>query len=141
MFLLTIYKSCKWPHLDYGDVIYDQPSNKFFQSRIESVQYNATLCITTRAHRGSSHEKLHQKRLMGRLGLLYKVLSTKQSAHVHELTHLFPMHPFSLPYGFLMFSGVRERLHWEQMGKFHKSSQHPSTFKTSLKLVLPERYN
>ena len=74
---------------------------------------------------------------MGRLGLLYKVLSTKQSAHVHELTHLFPMHPFSLPYGFLMFSGVRERLHWEQMGKFHKSSQHPSTFKSSLKLVLP----
>ena len=74
---------------------------KSFQSRIESVQYNAALCITTRAHRGSSYEKSHQKRLMGRLGLLYKVLSTKQSAHVHELTHLFPMYPFSLPYGFL----------------------------------------
>ena len=37
-------------------------------------------------------------------------------------THLFPMRPSSAPlkmrkyYGFLMFSGVRERMHWEQMG-------------------------
>ena len=28
------------------------------------------------------------------------------------LTHLFPIHH----YGFLMFSGGRERVHWEQMG-------------------------
>ena len=33
------------------------------------------------------------------------------------------MHPFSTPwnmrkpYGFLMFSGIREYVHWEQMGK------------------------
>ena len=39
-----------------------------------------------------------------------------------RLTHLFPMHPLSNPenirksYGFLMFSGGRERMHWEQMG-------------------------
>ena len=39
------------------------------------------------------------------------------------LTHLFPMHPFSSPenirkpYGFLMFSGGRERMHWEEMGQ------------------------
>ena len=38
------------------------------------------------------------------------------------LTHSFPIHPFSTPphnpkpYGFLMFSGGRERVHWEQMG-------------------------
>ena len=35
------------------------------------------------------------------------------------LTHLFPMHSFSTswkPYGFLMFSGDRERVQWEQMG-------------------------
>ena len=33
------------------------------------------------------------------------------------LTHSFPMHPFSTPWktcGFLMFSGGRERLHWER---------------------------
>ena len=39
------------------------------------------------------------------------------------LTHLFLMHPFSTPYknirkcyGFLMLSGGRERVHWEEMG-------------------------
>ena len=37
------------------------------------------------------------------------------------LTHLFPMHAFSTPenirkpQGFLMFSGGRESVHWEQM--------------------------
>ena len=29
-----------------------------------------------------------------------------------SLTHLFSMHP----YGFLMFSGGRERVYWERMG-------------------------
>ena len=39
-----------------------------------------------------------------------------------NLTHSFPKHPFSTPwkhqktYGFQMFSGGRERVHWEQMG-------------------------
>ena len=38
-----------------------------------------------------------------------------------DSTHLFPMHPFSIPEnigkpdGFLMFSGVTERVHWERM--------------------------
>ena len=38
------------------------------------------------------------------------------------LTHLFPMHSFSTPWkhqktlSFLMFSGGRERVPWEQMG-------------------------
>ena len=38
---------------------------------------------------------------------------------IYTLTHSFPVHPFSnhwKPYGFLMFSGARERVHWEQMG-------------------------
>ena len=47
-----------------------------------------------------------------------------QNHSLQSLTHLFPMHPFSTfstfenirkPYGFLMFSGGRERVHWEQM--------------------------
>ena len=33
-----------------------------------------------------------------------------------SLTHSFPMHPFSTPFGFLMFSGDREGVHWERMG-------------------------
>ena len=41
---------------------------------------------------------------------------------VLQLTHLFPMHPslppenIRKPFGFLMFSGGREGVHWEQMG-------------------------
>ena len=41
------------------------------------------------------------------------------------LTHLFPIHPSSTPWkhqktqhGFLMFSGGRERVHWEKMCKY-----------------------
>ena len=30
----------------------------------------------------------------------------------YALTHSWPMHP----YGFLMFSGGRERVHWKRMG-------------------------
>ena len=36
--LLTIYRSFIRPHLDYGDVIYDQPENESFSSKIVSVQ-------------------------------------------------------------------------------------------------------
>ena len=41
--LLTIYRSFIRPHLEYGDVIYDQPENESFSIKIESVQYNASL--------------------------------------------------------------------------------------------------
>ena len=58
--LLTIYRSFRRPHLDYGDVIYDQPENESFSSKIESVQYNASLAITG-AIRGTSQEKLYQE--------------------------------------------------------------------------------
>ena len=39
--LLTIYKCFIRPHLDYGDVIYDQPNLCSLASKIESAQYNA----------------------------------------------------------------------------------------------------
>ena len=44
--LLTIYKSFIRPHLDYGDIIYDQPNNQAFSNKLEAVQYNAILAIT-----------------------------------------------------------------------------------------------
>ena len=53
--LLNIYKSFIRPHLDYGDVIYDQPHNDTFCRVIESVQYNAALAITG-AIKGSSRD-------------------------------------------------------------------------------------
>ena len=44
--VLTIYKSFVRPHLDYDDILYDQPDNKSFCQKIETVQYNAALAIT-----------------------------------------------------------------------------------------------
>ena len=44
--LLTIHKSFVRPHLDYGDIVYDQPYNESFISKLEQVQYNAALAIT-----------------------------------------------------------------------------------------------
>ena len=58
--LLAIYRSFIRPHHDYGDVIYDQPENESFSSKIDSIQYNASLAITG-AIRGTSQEKLYQE--------------------------------------------------------------------------------
>ena len=58
--LITIYKAFIRPHLDYGDVIFDQAFNNSFHQRLESIQYNAALAITG-AIRGTSKEKLYQE--------------------------------------------------------------------------------
>ena len=44
------------PHIGYGDIIYDQPSNESFREQLESVQYKAALAITG-AIQGTSGEK------------------------------------------------------------------------------------
>ena len=41
--LLTIYKSFVRPHLDYGDIIYDNPENETLMNKLEKVQYQAYL--------------------------------------------------------------------------------------------------
>ena len=58
--LLTIYKSFIRPHIDYCDVIYDQPHNATFINNIESVQYKAALAITGTI-KGTSRERLYQE--------------------------------------------------------------------------------
>ena len=58
--LLTIYKLFARPHLDYGDVIYDQHYNYSFHQKQESIQYNAVLAIAA-VLRGSSREKLYKE--------------------------------------------------------------------------------
>ena len=45
--LITIYKTFIRPHLDYGDVICDRVFNELFHQRLESIQYNAAVAITT----------------------------------------------------------------------------------------------
>ena len=56
--LITIYKPFVRPHLDYGDILYDQRFNNSFHKRLESIQYNAVLAITG-AVRAISREKLY----------------------------------------------------------------------------------
>ena len=58
--LVTIYKAFIKPHLDYGDIIYDQTWNESFHKKMESIQYNAALA-TTGAIRDTSREKLYQE--------------------------------------------------------------------------------
>ena len=57
---LTIYKSFIGPQLDYSDIIHDQHYNNSFHQKLESIQHNAVLAITS-AIRGSSTEKLYQE--------------------------------------------------------------------------------
>ena len=38
--LVTIYKAFIRPHLDYGDVLYDQAFNNSFHAKMEFIQYN-----------------------------------------------------------------------------------------------------
>ena len=58
--LITFYKAFIQPHLDYGDVFFDQAFNNSFHERLESIQYYAILAIT-RAIRETSKEKLYQE--------------------------------------------------------------------------------
>ena len=48
------------PHLDYGDIIYNQPNNQAFSNKLKAVQYNAALAITG-AIRGTSKTKVYQE--------------------------------------------------------------------------------
>ena len=58
--LVTIYKAFTRPHLDYGDIIYDQAYKESSYQKLESIQYNAAIEITG-AVRGTSREKLYQE--------------------------------------------------------------------------------
>ena len=55
--LLVIYKSFIRPHLDYGDIVYDQPNKSSLSENIESLRYNAALAKTG-AIKGSSKKKI-----------------------------------------------------------------------------------
>ena len=83
--LITIYKAFIRPHLDYGDILYDQAYNMSFQQKLESIQYNACLAITG-AIRGTSKEKLYQEIGLEslqlrcwyrKLGMFYKIFKSK----------------------------------------------------------------
>ena len=55
--LVTMCKAFVRPHLDHGDMIYDQAYNETFHQKLESIQYIACLALSG-AIRGSSRENL-----------------------------------------------------------------------------------
>ena len=91
--LLTIYKSFIRPHLDYGDVIYDQAYTALFHQKIESVQYNSALAITG-AVRGTSKEKLYhelglesleKRRWYRKLCCFYKIFRSQSPQYLFNI--------------------------------------------------------
>ena len=57
---ITIYKSLIRPHLDYGDIVYDQAYNVSFHQKLESIQYSTALVITE-GIKVTSREKLYHE--------------------------------------------------------------------------------
>ena len=91
--LLTIYKFFIGPHLDYCDIIYDQPNNDTYCRMIESVQYNASLAIT-KAVKGTSRNSLYQepgleslsdRRWYRRLVYFYNITNGNTPDYLHAL--------------------------------------------------------
>ena len=58
--LITIYKLFIWPHLKYGNIVYDRAFNESFHKNIESIQYNAVIAITGTIT-GTSSENFFQE--------------------------------------------------------------------------------
>ena len=91
--LITIYKAFIRPHLDYGDILYDEAYNMSFHQKMESIQYNACLAITG-AIRGTSKEKIYQelgleslqsRRWYRKLGMFYKISKSKSPQYLFNL--------------------------------------------------------
>ena len=94
--LLTTYKSFIRPHLDYGDIIYDQAYNTSLHQKLEHLQYNACLAITG-AIRGTSSEKLYEElgleslqlhRCFRKLFFFYKFFSSEYPNYLFKLIPL-----------------------------------------------------
>ena len=81
------------PHLDYGDVIYNEAQNETFDQKLESIQYNACLALSE-AIRGSSREKrcqelglksLQSRRWYRKLSLFYKISKENKPVYFFNL--------------------------------------------------------
>ena len=58
--LIITYKTFVRPHLDYGDILYNQAYNKSFDQKLEKIQYNVGIAIIG-AILGTSIEKIYQE--------------------------------------------------------------------------------
>ena len=91
--LLTIYKSFVRPHLDYGDIVFNQAFNESFHNKLEKLQYSAALAITG-AIRGSSKVRLYEelgleslqlRRWFRKLVVFYKLNFGKHPEYLYNL--------------------------------------------------------
>ena len=48
--LSCTYNAFGRPHLDYGDILYDQAYNASFHQKLEKIQYNACIAIIGANH-------------------------------------------------------------------------------------------
>ena len=58
--LIMIYNSFLRPHLDYGDIIYDQLNNESVTRKVERIQYKVALVITGPI-KGTSQNKFYSE--------------------------------------------------------------------------------
>ena len=144
--------------MDYGDVTHDQSSNASFSSKIESVQHNATLAITS-AIRYLSREKLYKeveleyldhRRWTRRSSLLYKVLSNKVPKCIYESIIPPIRHSFRNPYSITTFPYRNEYFKnyffpcvtndWNKLEpKIHNSTFYPSLRNPLINLIRPSK--
>ena len=94
--LLTIYKSFVWLHLESSDIVYDQPNNQSFSSKIGAVQYIAAFVITN-AIKGTSRTKLYKElgieslsfhRWFRHLCTFYKIKTQRVPKYLYKLIPL-----------------------------------------------------
>ena len=85
--LPTIYKAFVRPHLDYGDIFYDQPFNLSFHQKPESIQYRACVAVSGTIQ-GNYREKVDQELDLEslqsqwwyrKLAMLYNIFKSKSS--------------------------------------------------------------
>ena len=149
------------PHLDYGDIIYDQAYNTSFHQDIKSIQYSTSLSITG-ALRGTSREKLdqelgfkslRQRRWYRKLCCLFKIINKESPSYLFQLvpspskifcTKLGKYSPTSLKkYGSFenSFSSLTIK-EWSNLDPYIRKSKSISIFKSNLlKFIRPRPNN
>ena len=81
------------PHLDYGDIIYDQPNNESFTQKIERIQYSAALAITgvikgtsqSKLYRELGFESLKFRRWFRKLCTFFKIKTTGKPEYLFDI--------------------------------------------------------
>ena len=74
--LLTVYQSFVRPHLDHGDVIYDQPENESFSSKITSQE---------KLYQELGLESLRSRRWLRCMCYFYKLSKTQKTLYLFNL--------------------------------------------------------